>query len=622
MCHACGDVVTGDVVRVGDRAWHPDHFRCHSTNRLIGGDEFAADDDGEVYLQAEHSRLFGKRCFMCDETVAFDDLEVPPPDELASSQAQGGALLCLVPLDAPTSYHAGCLRCVATDADVRGEAFLGLDDGLAYCEAAFQEKYSTCFASGVPLDDRAALDATRSLPLCEAAFRSLFGGAWCPRCAKPLDDPCVDLQQKRWHQRCAAEWLRQSADGGATDGATLDQLVDAAGRARNEYRAAYELKVEAYGAAQRHALDDARQRARDRRRTAAASALGPVDQLGSAVEQQARESSSSSSSYSSSSSEAPSEEAAPTSADEPAPAPSSHDAPADAPPTEPPAAPSEEAAAASAEAPAPAPSSRTLFDAFPIPAAPSEEDEAGSNAAAALGALLCNRPPPPPPDYPPPPTPTGPFNAPTPTGPFAAGSADDDAMKVRIAGWQAKKEFARRVAAAGAASSEDGAVASDDGAAAAASEDGAAAATVAASSAEHDGSVTRMSSFTRKTHAFLAGGAAGRATLLEGVLSKKGGGTSLFGRRSWRKRYFVLSEAGNLSYYRDAAAHAAGAEPLKNAMLDVSAAEVCDEGERRIAITPRGSTASRDVLRLRADDDTAFDEWFAALRKFSTARRG
>ncbi|KAJ1455330.1 hypothetical protein M885DRAFT_441200, partial [Pelagophyceae sp. CCMP2097] len=28
MCHACGDVVTGDVVRVGDRAWHPDHFRC------------------------------------------------------------------------------------------------------------------------------------------------------------------------------------------------------------------------------------------------------------------------------------------------------------------------------------------------------------------------------------------------------------------------------------------------------------------------------------------------------------------------------------------------------------------------------------------------------------------
>ena len=34
-----------------------------------------------------------------------------------------------------------------------------------------------------------------------------------------------------------------------------------------------------------------------------------------------------------------------------------------------------------------------------------------------------------------------------------------------------------------------------------------------------------------------------------GHLEKKGGGTSLFGRRSWHKRYFILRE-GKLSYYK------------------------------------------------------------------------
>lgn len=47
-----------------------------------------------------------------------------------------------------------------------------------------------------------------------------------------------------------------------------------------------------------------------------------------------------------------------------------------------------------------------------------------------------------------------------------------------------------------------------------------------------------------------------------GYLKKKGGGTSIFGRKSWKERFFVFSR-GSLAYFETAADWEKGTEPLK-----------------------------------------------------------
>ncbi len=53
-----------------------------------------------------------------------------------------------------------------------------------------------------------------------------------------------------------------------------------------------------------------------------------------------------------------------------------------------------------------------------------------------------------------------------------------------------------------------------------------------------------------------------------GYLRKKGGGTSIFGRRSWKERFFVFSR-GVLSYFDTASDHEKGLEPIKALQISV-----------------------------------------------------
>jgi len=112
----------------------------------------------------------------------------------------------------------------------------------------------------------------------------------------------------------------------------------------------------------------------------------------------------------------------------------------------------------------------------------------------------------------------------------------------------------------------------------------------------------------------------GGAVRFEGDLLKKGGGTTLFGRRSWNRRYFVLRATGVLEYYRDRAAFLAGAEPLKNAAFhldhcDVRRATDKAGGERRIVVRPRGDKTRELVLAaIKPDPLGYFDGWTDVLR--------
>ncbi|KAA0146985.1 hypothetical protein FNF31_07668 [Cafeteria roenbergensis] len=61
---------------------------------------------------------------------------------------------------------------------------------------------------------------------------------------------------------------------------------------------------------------------------------------------------------------------------------------------------------------------------------------------------------------------------------------------------------------------------------------------------------------------------------MEGTLFKRGGGTSLFGRKNWKERYFVLGSDAALRYYESEAAYKAKPEsPLKMKAMSVKGAE-------------------------------------------------
>ena len=89
---------------------------------------------------------------------------------------------------------------------------------------------------------------------------------------------------------------------------------------------------------------------------------------------------------------------------------------------------------------------------------------------------------------------------------------------------------------------------------------------------------------------------------LIGKLEKKGGGTSVFGRRNWKCRFFRLTKDGMLSYYKTFEAAQEGEKPLKepiNVMhCEVSfASEEKDPDSLEFQLVPSGS---KRTFRLRA----------------------
>lgn len=74
-CAACGDIVTGDLLRAADRAYHPDCFVCHETGESLAGRAFYLAEDGEIYGQDAFRQKFADpRVFLGGETNLQEDV--------------------------------------------------------------------------------------------------------------------------------------------------------------------------------------------------------------------------------------------------------------------------------------------------------------------------------------------------------------------------------------------------------------------------------------------------------------------------------------------------------------------------------------------------------------------
>lgn len=113
----------------------------------------------------------------------------------------------------------------------------------------------------------------------------------------------------------------------------------------------------------------------------------------------------------------------------------------------------------------------------------------------------------------------------------------------------------------------------------------------------------------------------------KGRMFKRGGGTSMFGRRGWKERFFVI-EKGCLSYYASEANHVAGASaikgwhiPLANYTLDrmdavpgqfrlLPVTIKCEEAKR---LDPKGVPSPSREFHFMIRNITAKEKWTTAL---------
>eukprot|EP00658_Telonema_sp_P-2_P080611 TRINITY_DN8054_c0_g7_i1.p1 TRINITY_DN8054_c0_g7~~TRINITY_DN8054_c0_g7_i1.p1 ORF type:complete len:391 (-),score=102.66 TRINITY_DN8054_c0_g7_i1:58-1230(-) len=110
---------------------------------------------------------------------------------------------------------------------------------------------------------------------------------------------------------------------------------------------------------------------------------------------------------------------------------------------------------------------------------------------------------------------------------------------------------------------------------------------------------------------------------LEGYLSKQGGGNSVFGRKSWKVRYFVLSK-GLLSYYTDRKAYKEKEEALGAIhVLQITSIKTKSDPDKKFSGQHhREIILPNRTLTVCCDSEAILQKWIDAVNSHIRAERG
>jgi hypothetical protein len=102
--------------------------------------------------------------------------------------------------------------------------------------------------------------------------------------------------------------------------------------------------------------------------------------------------------------------------------------------------------------------------------------------------------------------------------------------------------------------------------------------------------------------------------MLQGYLVKQGSGITTFGRKTWRRRWFVVSENGFLEYYKDRQQYESKCAPLGKLVLTRGdTVELFECSETKKPCVFKLSTTARELL-LCAESEQDRQVWMDVLR--------
>ncbi|XP_048485233.1 PDZ and LIM domain protein Zasp isoform X4 [Plutella xylostella] len=131
VCHVCDKSITrGPFITALGRIWCPDHFVCvNATCRRALQDIGFVEENGQLYCEYCFEQYIAPACDKCHGKIKGD---------------------CLNAIG--KHYHPECFNCVYCNKLFGNNPFF-LEDGLPYCEADWNELFTTkCFACGFPVE--------------------------------------------------------------------------------------------------------------------------------------------------------------------------------------------------------------------------------------------------------------------------------------------------------------------------------------------------------------------------------------------------------------------------------------------------------------------------------------
>ncbi|XP_049866156.1 PDZ and LIM domain protein Zasp isoform X3 [Pectinophora gossypiella] len=131
VCHKCDKAITrGPFITALGRIWCPDHFICtNATCRRPLQDIGFVEENGQLYCEFCFEQYIAPACDKCHAKIKGD---------------------CLNAIG--KHFHPECFNCVYCGKLFGNNPFF-LEDGLPYCEADWNELFTTkCFACGFPVE--------------------------------------------------------------------------------------------------------------------------------------------------------------------------------------------------------------------------------------------------------------------------------------------------------------------------------------------------------------------------------------------------------------------------------------------------------------------------------------
>ncbi|XP_017905274.1 PREDICTED: actin-binding LIM protein 2 isoform X7 [Capra hircus] len=214
LCHTCGNVCRGEVLRVQNKYFHIQCFICKACGcDLAEGGFFVRQ--GEYICTQDYQRLYGTRCFSCDRFIEGEVVSAlgktyhpdcfvcavcrspfPPGDRVTFNGKDCVCQKCSLPQSAGSSEPLcqGLWSCGGCGAEIKnGQSLVALDKhwhlGCFKCR--------TC---GKQLN--AEYISKDGLPYCEADYHAKFG-IRCDGCEKYITGHVLEAGEKHYHPLCA-----------------------------------------------------------------------------------------------------------------------------------------------------------------------------------------------------------------------------------------------------------------------------------------------------------------------------------------------------------------------------------------------------------------------------------